>query len=370
MDEDRKKLAKKYEKIKLTVGITESIISAILIFLFLWLGYSKMLADYAFSFTSNSYAALVIFVFIIGLISSVLSFPLDYFFSFRLEHKFGLSNQKFIKWIEEGLKSLAVGIVLGTPILLLFYFMLLNYEQWWLWFGCVVMVYSVILAQIAPVVIFPLFYKFKSIDNETIKERILRLCDKAGFKVKGVYVFDMSKNTKKANAAFTGMGKTKRIILGDTLITGFSEDEIEAVFAHELGHYKKGHIKKNIFISLFSTFAGLFIISKIYLALLFVFGFIYPWELGALPLLALIMGLVGFLTKPIGSYISRRFEFEADRYAIDITQNIDVFKSLMEKLAFQNLSDDEPNRFVEFWSRSHPSVKRRIEAGERYFSKA
>jgi STE24 endopeptidase len=180
----------------------------------------------------------------------------------------------------------------------------------------------------------------------------------------------MSKNTKKANAAFTGMGKTKRIILGDTLVTGFTEDEILTVFAHELGHYKKGHIKKNIFISLFSTFAGLVIISKIYSALLFVFGFIYPWELGALPLLALIIGLVGFLTKPIGSYISRRFEFEADRYAIDITQNIDVFKSLMEKLAFQNLSDDEPNRFVEFWSRSHPSVKRRIEAGERYFSKA
>ncbi len=368
MDEHRKKLAKKYEKIKLIVGITESIISAVLLFLFVLLGYSKMLADYAFSFTSNPYLALLIFVFIIGLVSSVLSFPVDYFFSFRLEHKFGLSNQKFIKWIGEGLKSIAVGIVLGTPILLLFYFMLLNYTDWWLWFGCVIMVYSVILAQIAPVVIFPLFYKFHPISSEGLKEKILDMCKAVGFKVKGVYVFNMSKTTKKANAAFTGLGKTKRIILGDTLVTGFTEDEILTVFAHELGHYKKGHIKKNIFISLFSTFAVLFIISKIYSALPPVFGFIYPWELGALPILALITGLIGFLTKPIGSYISRRFEFEADRYAIDLTRNIEVFKSLMEKLAFQNLSDDEPNRFVEFWSRSHPSVKRRIEAGERYYS--
>lgn len=367
MDENRKAQAKKYEKIKLTVGIAESIVSAVLLILFVSLGFSKLLAEYASGFSSSSYAALLIYIFIIGAVSYILSFPVDYIFSFRIEHKFGLSNQTFGKWITEDLKSLAVGIVLGAPILLLFYFMLLNYEFWWLWFGCIVMVYSVILAQIAPVVIFPLFYKFKPVENELLKERILKLCAKAAFKVKGVFVFDMSKNTKKANAAFTGFGKTKRIILGDTLITGFSEDEIETVFAHELGHYKKGHIKKNIFISIFSTFAGLFLISRIYLMLLPVFGFQYAWEIGALPLLALIAGILGFITKPIGAYISRRFEFEADRFALDMTENITAFKSMMEKLAFQNLADEEPNQFVEFWFHSHPSVKRRIEAGVKYF---
>lgn len=366
MEENRKAQAKKYEKIKLTVGITESIVTAVLLFLFISLGYSKQLAVYASGFTSNPYISLLIYLFIIGAVSSVLSFPVDYIFSFRLEHKFGLSNQTFGKWIAEDLKSLAVGIVLGTPILLLFYFFLLNHELWWLYLGCIVTVYSVILAQIAPVVIFPLFYKFKPVENELLKERILKLCEKAAFKVKGVFVFDMSKNTKKANAAFTGFGKTKRIILGDTLISGFSEDEIETVFAHELGHYKKGHIKKNIFISLFSTFAGLFLISEFYSMLFPVFGFQHAWEIGALPLLALIGGLIGFISKPIGAYISRRFEFEADRYAIDMTGNISAFKSMMEKLAFQNLSDEEPNKLVEFWFHSHPSVKRRIEEGERY----
>ncbi len=367
MEENRKALAKKYEKIKLTVGITESVVSAVLLILFVSLGYSKQLADYASGFTSSSYISLLIYVFIIGAVSTALSFPVDYIFSFRLEHKFGLSNQTFGKWIAEDLKSLALGITLGAPILLLFYFLLLNYALWWLWFGCIVIVYSVILAQIAPVVIFPLFYKFKPIENEMLKERILKLCEKAAFKVKGVFVFDMSKNTKKANAAFTGIGKTKRIILGDTLITGFSEDEIETVFAHELGHYKKGHIKKNIFISVFSTFAGLFLISKIYQILFPVFGFQHPWDIGALPLLALVAGLLGFITKPLGSYISRRFEFEADRFALDMTGSIQAFKSMMEKLAFQNLSDEEPNKYVEFWFHSHPSVKHRIEAGESYF---
>jgi STE24 endopeptidase len=357
---------KKYERIKLTVGITEGIISVILLILFLSLGYSKQLDAFTFKYTSNPYIALLLYVFIIGIASVILTFPTDYFFGFRLEHKFGLSNQSFWKWITESLKGAAVGIVLGVPILLLFYFFLLNYELWWLWFGVIIIIYSVILAQIAPVVIFPLFYKFKPIENESLKQRILSLCSKVGFKVKGVYVFDMSKNTKKANAAFTGMGKTKRIILGDTLISGFSEDEIETVFAHELGHFKKGHIKKNIFISFFSTFAGLFIISIIYKALLPEFGFQHVWDIGALPVLAIVSSVLGFITKPFGSYISRRFEFEADRFALNITQNFPAFKSMMEKLAFQNLSNEEPNKFVEFWFYSHPSVKRRIEAVEQY----
>jgi STE24 endopeptidase len=368
MDENRIALAKKYEKIKLTVSIAESTVSAVLLLLFAVLGYSSWLAVYSSGFSTSPYISLLIFVFIIGAVSSVISFPVDYIFSFRLEHKFGLSNQTFGKWITENLKSMAVGIVLGTPILLFFYFFLLNYELWWLWFSCIVLLYSVVLAQIAPVVIFPLFYKFKPIENDALKERILKLCDKAEFKVKGVFVFDISRNTKKANAAFTGLGKTKRIILGDTLISGFSEDEIETVFAHELGHYKKGHIKKNIFISLVSSIAGLFIISKIYESLLPVFGFNYVWDIGALPLLALIGGLLGFITKPIGAYISRRFEFEADRFALDMTGNPAAFKSMMEKLAFQNLADTEPNRLVEFWFHSHPSIKRRIAAGENHVS--
>lgn len=244
MDENRKILAKKYEKIKLSVNIIESVLYLILLFAFLYLGYSKKLELFAFGYTTNPYIALVIYGLVIGLVSSVLSFPIDYFFGFRLEHKFGLSNLTFFGWIGEKAKAALVGAVIGAPIAFLFYWLISNYELWWFYLGCIVFGYSVILAQIAPVLIFPLFYKFTPIENEDIKNRLMDLCSRAGFKVSGVYKFNMSKTTKKANAAFTGLGRTKRIILGDTLLETFTEKEIETVFAHELGHYKKGHIVK------------------------------------------------------------------------------------------------------------------------------
>jgi STE24 endopeptidase len=259
----------------------------------------------------------------------------------------------------------AGGGVIGAPIAFLFYWLISSYELWWLYLACIVWGYTVLLAQIAPVLIFPLFYKFSRIENEDLTGKLMALCEKAGFKVSGIYKFNMSKTTKKANAAFTGMGKTKRIILGDTLLETFMDDEIETVFAHELGHYKKGHIKKNIIFSLAATFAGLFIMSKIYGG--FPVWFCNPWEIGALPLLALIAAVFSFFTSPIGAGLSRKFEFEADRFALDTTKDIASYRSAMLKLSDQNLSNEEPNKLVEFWSYSHPSIKRRIEAAGKYF---
>ncbi|HEY3251212.1 MAG TPA: M48 family metallopeptidase [Ignavibacteria bacterium] len=362
----RKQQAKEYEKIKLITGIIEGVLSFLLILAFIIFGFTKKVEVFAAGYFSNPYLKLLLFGAILGFITSVLSFPFDYFFGFRLEHKYGLSNLTFWGWIKEKLKGFLVGIVLGLPIVLLFYYLLSNYEYWWMIFGLIVTLYSVLLAQIAPIFIFPLFYKFRPINDEALKNRIISLCEKVGFKIKGVYTFDMSKTTKKANAAFAGIGKTRRIIIGDTLISGFSHDEIETVFAHELGHYKKGHIKKQIFLSFFSTFAGLFVVSWLYDLLLPVFGFHYRWELAALPLLMLIAGTLTFLLGPIGAYISRKYEYEADKFAVETTGNFNAFKSTMEKLAFQNLADDEPHGLVEFWFHSHPSIKKRIQAVEGY----
>ena len=368
MDESRKQLAKKYEKIKLTVTVTEGVFSFILLVLFVALGYSKRLEIFVFEFTSNPYIALIYFGLIIGLISTIISFPIDYQFGFKLEHKFGLSNLTFWGWLKEKFKAGLVSMLIGIPIVFLFYWLISAYQNWWLYLAFFVLGYSVLLAQIAPVLILPIFYKIKPIENESLKGKISKLCNQIGFKIKGVFTFDMSRKTKKANAAFTGIGRTKRIILGDTLIENFTEDEIEMVFAHELGHFKKGHIKKNILYSVFSTFIGLYIISLLYQWLLPKFGFQHPWEIGALPLLAVIAGILSFVTSPIGSAISRKFEFEADRFAIDTVKNFSSFKSSLEKLAEQNLSDDEPNQLVEFWFHSHPSIKKRIEKAEEYYN--
>ena len=364
---NRKKQAKEYERIKLVTGIVEGVLSFLLILAFIVFGFTKKLEVFAAGYFSNAYLQILLFGAILGFITSVLSFPFDYFFGFRLEHKYGLSNLTFRGWIKEKFKGFLVGMVLGLPIVLFFYYLLSNFQYWWVLFGLIVTFYSVLLSQIAPIFIFPIFYKFKPIEDEALRNKLLALCEKVGFKIKGVYAFDMSKTTKKANAAFTGMGKTKRIIIGDTLISGFTHDEIETVFAHELGHYKKGHIRKQIFLSFFSTFAGLFVVSTLYDLLLPVFGFHSRWELASLPLLMLIAGTLTFLLSPIGAYISRKYEYEADRFAVSTTENIEAFKSTMEKLAFQNLADVEPAGLVEFWFHSHPPIKKRIHAVEGYY---
>lgn len=367
MAENRKAKAKKYEKIRLTVGITEGVISFAFLLFFLISGYSSRLDHFASRFAANPYLALLIYTGILGLVGAIFSFPVDYLFGFRLEHKFDLSNQTFMKWLAEKFKTLAVGIVLMVPILLLFYYLLRNYELWWLYLSIVILMYNVLLAQIAPIIIMPLFYKFVPVENSSLKEKIIALCERAGFKPKGVYSFDMSKNTKKANAAFTGLGKSKRIIIGDTLLSGFSEPEIEVVFAHELGHYKRGHIMKGLAVSVISSVTGLYLMSLAYSYFYSSLGFAHRYDIGALPVLAVAGAVLGFVTKPLGSYLSRRFEYEADRYAIQTTEDLVSFKSTMEKLAFQNLADTEPNRLVELIFYSHPSIKNRIAAGERYF---
>lgn len=355
--------AKKYNNIKLAIGISEGIASFILILLFLWLGYSREFEIFLSQFTSNNYLLFILFVLTIGLAGSVLSFPVSYFSGFYLEHKYNLSNQTFGKWIFESLKAMLVSLVIGVPILLTFYYILNTfYSLWWLPFAIIMFFISVVLSQIFPVLILPLFYKVTPIENESLKDKITALAKRAGIKVEKIYKFDMSKNTKKANAAFTGLGKTKRIILGDTLLNSYSEDEIETVIAHELGHFKKKHIIKNIIIGTATSFFTLYLIALLYKSSLSWFGFESITQVSAIPLLALWSMLIGLITTPLGNILSRKFEFEADEYAVIETKKPLEFISTLEKLNEQNLGDKEPHPFVEWFFYSHPSIKKRINA--------
>jgi STE24 endopeptidase len=355
--------AKRYNNIKLALGIGEGIISFILILLFVWLGYSQKLENYLFDFLKNSYLLFITFIMVVGFVGSVLSFPISYYTGYHLEHKYNLSNQTFWKWVWEGLKGLLVSLVIGIPILFIFYFSL-NYfgDIWWLPFAIIMFFISVVLSQIFPVLIFPIFYKITPIEDENLKERINKLARNANLKVENVYKFNMSKNTKKANAAFTGLGKTKRIILGDTLLENYSTEEIETVIAHELGHYKKKHIIKNILIGTVSSFLTLFLIAFLYKNSLSWFDFTNITQVAALPLLALWSMLIGIIQTPLGNILSRKFEYEADEYAIIETKNPFAFKKTLEKLTEQNLGDKEPHPFVEWFFYSHPSIKNRINA--------
>jgi len=353
--------AKKYNNIKLSVGISESVLTFVLILFFVSFKYSVFLENYIRTFVSNDYGVLALFTIISGAVLSVLFFPLKYYVEFHLEHKYNLSNQTFIKWIWEDLKGLIVGILIGMPILFIFYFSLTTFGgYWWLPFSLIMFVVSVLLAKIVPIVILPLFYKISPLENADLKTRIFALSSDVGMKVENIFSFNMSKNTKKANAAFTGLGKTKKIILGDTLLAEYTNDEIETVIAHELGHYKHKHIIKNIMISTVISFLMFFSIAVLFDVSLRWFGFNSRTEIASMPVLVLWSMLIGLILTPIGNVISRKFEYQADNYAVKSTGKKKDFIETLNKLTKQNLGDEEPHPLVEWFFYSHPSVKKRI----------
>jgi STE24 endopeptidase len=365
--EDKQKHAKKYSRIKQVISIIETVIFFGILLILLFTGLSKDIEGIAFSYTVNNYLALLIFLGVISIAESIITLPLSFYSGYILEHKYELSNQTLFQHFKEKFKGLLVGLVIGIPLMFAFFFVLRTYEHyWWLILGGFMFFFSVILGRLAPVLIFPIFYKFKPIENESLSEKILNLCKKSGVKIQGIFTFNMSKNTKKANAAFTGLGKSKRIILGDTLIDKFSEEEIESVFAHEMGHYTRKHISKLILTSTIFTFIGLYITSFLYEGSLSYFNFNSISEIAALPLLFLYLSLYGLITSPLSNMQSRKYEREADTYALQTTGNKDVFISAMENLDEQNLSDKTPNKFIEFLFHSHPSLEKRIEFA-RYF---
>jgi STE24 endopeptidase len=360
---------KKYNNLKLGIGIGKGIVGFILVLLFISLGYSSKLENYLSGYFSNTYWLFLSFVFITGLAGSILFAPINFYKDFYLEHKYNLSNQTFFKWIWENLKGLIVSLIIGTPILLFFFYSINNFGSlWWLPFAIGLFIVSVILGRIAPVLILPLFYKVTPLEDEDLKTRIETLAKDAGIKVQNVFKFNMSKNTKKANAAFTGIGKSKRILLGDTLLENYTKDEIETVIAHELGHYKKKHIIKNILIGTASSFLTLFLLAYLYEHSLSWFEFQAINNVAAVPLLSLWGMIIGLIQTPLSNILSRKFEFEADEYAVSSTGKTDAFVSTLEKLTEQNLADKDPHPFVEWIFYSHPSVKNRIAAIRKFTS--
>ncbi|HOK03395.1 MAG TPA: M48 family metallopeptidase, partial [Spirochaetota bacterium] len=243
-----------------------------------------------------------------------------------------------------------------------YFFIKKSGHLWWLYFAIFLVAFSVVLARLAPVIIFPLFYKFKELEDGEIKDKIKEVLAKANISITGIFSFNMSKDTKKANAGFTGLGKSKRIILSDTLINDFTPAEIAIVFAHEAGHYKHKHIIKNLIFSTAVIFLTLFVCGRLHALTVNAMGIPSISALESLPVLMLYLSIAGLLIMPLTNYISRRYEFQADEYAVKITKDKESFISAMEKLAGLNLADKDPHPAVEFFLYSHPSIKRRINA--------
>ncbi len=224
---------------------------------------------------------------------------------------------------------------------------------------------AILIAQLAPVILFPIFYKFEPLKDEELKARLTRLGERAGTRVRGVYKWHLSEKSKKANAALTGLGNTRRIILADTLLDNYSPDEIEAVLAHELGHHVHKHILKSIGVQAGVTFVGFWAANW---ALHYSIDRLHMFEtisdFANLPLLVLIFTLLSFLLMPALNAFSRYNERQADRYAFESIASVAPFVSSMNKLAEQNLAERTPSRWVEWWFHSHPAIARRVAAAE------
>lgn len=308
---------------------------------------------------------LFLYVLFLSLISKVLGFGLD-FYGFRLEHRFNLSNQRFGSWMKDEMKGWVLGLVLGAFLAEIVYALIRTSPQyWWLAGWIIFMLLFVFFAQIAPVVLFPLFYKFNPLQNEELKGRLMRLGERAGTRVRGVYEWKLSEKSKKANAALTGLGNTRRIILADTLLQNYSNDEIEAVLAHELGHHVHRHMLKMIAVQTLVTLAGFWAANEV---LRYAIDdqkmFQHLSDFANLPLLALVASGLSLLLMPALNAYSRFNERQADLYCWKSVSNIEPYITAMEKLASQNLSESHPSRLVELLFHSHPPISKRIAAAQ------
>lgn len=358
--------SRRYNRIKRWLGLADFVIGFGLLIVLLATGWTDKLRDIAERGASQNYALAVFFyVLMLMLIGKAIGSPLDYY-GFRLEHRYNLSNQRLGSWLWDECKGLLLGLIMATIVVEVLYMVIRQTPQhWWLVAWAVFLGLMVLLAQLAPVVLFPIFYKFEPLENEELKRRLIVLSERAGTRVRGVYKWHLSEKSKKANAALTGLGATRRIILADTLLDNYSDDEIEAVLAHELGHHVHRHILKSIFVQAGITLFGFWLANEV---LRYAVDrrnmFETLSDFANLPLLILVSTALSFLLMPALNAYSRFNERQADRYCFESVDKVEPFISSMNKLAEQNLAEKTPARWVEWLLHSHPAIVRRVAAAE------
>jgi Zn-dependent protease with chaperone function len=360
--------ARRYNRIRRWLSMADLVLGLVFLVVLLLTGWSGALRDYAIQLAPEYYTIAVFFyVLMLLVISKALAVGLEYW-GFRLEHRYHLSNQKLRSWIWDEVKGWLVGLVLGTLLVELVYFTIRQSPQhWWLIAWVAFMALMVLFAQIAPLIFLPLFYKFEPLENDNLKERLVRLSERAGTRVRGVYEWKLSEKSKKANAALTGLGATRRIILADTLLQNYSDDEIEAVLAHELGHHVHKHILKSIAVQAGVTLFGFWSANAVlHYAMERSHLFETMSDFANLPLLVLVSTVLSFLLMPVLNSYSRFNERQADRYCFQSITSVAPFVTSMNKLAAQNLAERTPGRWVEWFFHSHPAIAKRIAAAQNW----
>lgn len=367
LDPQRQRIAREYAGKKRRLFFADLGISAALLAAVLFFGGSVALRQWAEGLSGNPWIEIALYVGVLGAGYALLSLPLSFYSDYVLPRRYGLSLQSPVGWAVDTVKELALSAVFGLGGVEVLYWLLRQFPQWW-WaiMAALAWLFIVAMAQLAPVLLMPLFYKFRPLDDPELTERITRLAERAGTRVGGVYVMDMSSRTTAANAMLTGLGGTRRIILGDTLLSNYTYDEIETVLAHELAHHVHNDLPKGLAAEAVILLGSMWVASLVLNWGVPAFGFRGIDDVAAMPLFAVAMAGVGLVAMPLGNMLTRRMERAADAYALSSTRKAGAFRSVMLKLAAQNLAEAEPPRWVRVLFQSHPSIAERVRHADEY----
>jgi STE24 endopeptidase len=353
----------RYHRLKRRASVLSLLCTTALLITLLASSAAVSLRDFAQSVSSLRVIVVAIYVITLATLQEVVIFPLAFYRNFLLERRYELSNSLPAAWLRDHLKA----FLLSTAILLIaaeaaYALIAWNARWWWLPAALLAAAGTVVLARLAPILLLPMFYKFKPLERQALSERLLKMSREAGVRVLGVYEWGLGEKTRRANAALVGTGATRRILLSDTLLAEYTDDEIEVILAHELAHHVHRDIPRGLAVEtallLVAAYAAAAALQRSSGSL----GLIGPPDVAGLPLLMLVFGGLMMIAMPLVNAFSRLNERRADRFALKLTNRADAFVSAMRRLASQNLIEEHPSRTVVWLFHSHPPIEERIEA--------
>ena len=371
MNEDK---ATRYHRLKRQASIASVLWGVLLLGGLTLTGWSITLRDvaeraagYVAPSSWHPAATVLLFVVVLSILNEIAGLPLGFYSGFFLERRYELSKETLGGWLADQAKSFGIGVILAAVAAELVYaFIRLSPDRWWLTAGLTFTLLIVGFTNLAPVILLPIFYSVKPLDREALRARLLALAERAGARVLGAYEWGLGEKTTKANAALAGLGGTRRILVSDTMLAEFTDEEIEVVLAHEIAHHVHGDIWKGIAFESALILAGFFLASQVLHGVAGPAGLRGVDDVAGLPLLLLSAGAVSLVMVPAAHAMSRAFERNADRFALNLTRNPSAFISAMRRLSAQNLAEEHPSRIVQWLFYSHPPVRDRIAAAQSF----
>lgn len=358
LDAARQQQAREYARIGRYLSLVEMMVVFILLALLVFAGLSKRLAG---SFNLPLIPTAIVYFLILVIAYRIIIASISYYRGYVLPGRYGLSKQSLSGWLRDLFKASALMLLLGTTIVAIVYWLIIVQPQlWWLFSWAFFVLFSLIMSVLAPVILVPIFFKMKPLTDGELRQKLAKLAEKAGVEIGGIYTIEFSSRSTKADAALMGMGRTRRIVLSDTLLSQYSTSEIEVIMAHEMAHnYNRDMLRLSVFHSAI-LLVNLYVASLIMDAVIKPLGYTNLADVSALPLLALVFAVVNLPLSPITTGYGRRLETEADGYALELTDDPASFISAMARLTDQNLAEAEPNRWIELLFHDHPSYRSRL----------